>query len=258
MMSSHTFDASSPSNVNPTPGAAPPVPSEVMSGSRPRRPPSEREGIEQRAWLRGATVGPGRRGGRGGHVGGRERGRWSPSPAPASPPTAASPTSGAATGCGPRNPEAEKASTIDHYLSSTRGAAAGLADAGSVAGLGRRAQRRPPRPGRPGAPGPARHPGHPEHRRPPPPGRHGTRAAGRGARLHAGRDVRRLRRPGRHGGAPWPGCEAGEPDPPCRSLRRHPQVHHHPVRRVPRRGRRRSPPRPPPSAATWCWPWARR
>ena len=93
---------------------------------------------------------------------------------------------------------------------------------------------------------------HPEHRRPPPGVRRRARAGDRDPRHAARGRVPRLRCTRADAGDPRPGEAAGEPDPACSSVRRHPEVGHR--SRSARRSCRGSSMRPSrPYGTATCW-----
>ena len=171
----------------------------------------------------------------------------------------ASPTSGARTASGRRTPRPRSSSTLQHYVADPEVRRGRWQTRLEHRGLDGGAQRRPPGPGRAGAP------------------RHAcTRSSPRtstGSTSRPGVDPDRVVEI--HGTIREVTClscgerapmeraldrvRAGEDDPPCRSLRRHPQVGHDLVRPEPRARRPRcGPTRPPRRRATCSWPSARR
>ena len=120
-------------------------------------------------------------------------------------PTAASRTSAGRKGVWTKNPAAEKAAHISHYLADPAVRQRAWRSRSNPGLLGP-AERRSPGARRPRAAGHAPHADHPEHRRPAPGGRVGSGAGGRGARHDPRGGVPRVRGSGADAGRPRPGA----------------------------------------------------
>ena len=159
----------------------------------------------------------------------RRRHGWWCSPGPASPPTRASPTSVARTGCGrrTRRPRRRRTSSTTSAIprcdarrgctGSTRrcGPPSPIAGHQAIVELERRRHAARAR--------------HPEHRRAAPGGRHRPRARDRGARHGAVDPLLELRRPAHDARNARPGARRrGRPALP--GVRRHPEERHHQLR----------------------------